>query len=155
MVKYGSYLLTSNGVTLLDDINDGRLDITYKPLSVPKPGELNPVHELLNDINESIRNGELVLKLSGFNRITFQKQMKLEGMVSLTSCHLFDPTIINSELKLVSITANSFFKHCEMSSMGYPYWGNLTFLYCDLNQSPEGLRPGSTQTFRMNKLIEI
>lgn len=152
MVKQGSYLLTTNGGSFMDE-DGGRLDIIYRPVGLPKPGELNPVHEIINDINESIRNGELILKLEGFSRITFQKRIHLEGTVSLSSSHLFDPIIINSSLKLVSIKASSYFKHCEMSSVGYPHWGDLTFLYCDFGQSPKGLRPGFAQTFKMNNLI--
>lgn len=138
---------------ITDTENNGTLEIVYKPLSLPTKDYPYPLYCVINDIREDIRHGRLSLSLTGVNTIVLQKKMKLEGGVKLISSHLFDPSIKNSQIRSSIIKARSTIEFSSLTNIGWTYWGELKFSFCEFNGNPQGLSKSIPQHYKHNNLI--
>lgn len=133
-----------------DLVNKGSLHIRCKPMGKPL---VPPAYEAWNDIEHSIKEGKLNLQLFGFNSIKEQKGFFLEGDVNLSSSHLYDPTIFNSSLHMVSLKPRAVIRNSKLMFVGASHYGTVFFNECQLNSTPsEGMSNGYSK-YNQNKLI--
>lgn len=123
-----------NVLIVNDLISEGSLRICCKPVAKP---EVSPVYAAWNDLECSIEHGDLILSLHGLNTITESRGFNLRGGVSLTSSHLFDPTIYDSQLYMTSIRSRSAIMNSNLSFIGVSNFGNITFNECEMKTTPE------------------
>lgn len=134
-----------SALRVYDHANKGTLIITFKPMG---KSEISPLFEAWNDIETAIASGKLKLSLFGYNTIKERRGFVLEGEVVLSSTHLYDPTVINSRLHLVSLKARSYIKDSELTFVGVPHFGRVMFNECQFNSLPNRVSQQYTSYYR-------
>ena len=121
-------------LVVFDRVNGGSLHISFN-----RKGkfEISPTFEAWNDLEVAINSGELDLILLGYSTIREYDGFILKGKVTLSSCHLFDPHIENSELHMVSMKPRTRIKDSILSFIGIPHFGTALFTECNLDALPK------------------
>lgn len=121
-----------------DSQNGGSLHIFFKPMG---KCEISPAYEAWNDLETAINNGELELRLFGYNTITERKGFFLKGKVDLSSTHLYDPQIENGNLHLMVIKPRCHIQNSTLSFIGLNQFGNASFIDCHFDALPKQAPP--------------
>lgn len=138
------------GALVINDLeNNGSLHITFKPYSKPS---ISPAFEAWNDLESDINSGKLNLRLFGFNTIREQKGFLLKGLVTLSSSHLYEPSIENGHLHLVSLRPKCEIKNSTLSYMGITHFGVILFNECTFDHAPKRVSDSYSSYYR-NQLI--
>lgn len=146
------YTFEVQGSTLVvtDELNEGSLRITCKPFHKP---DVSPVFELWNDIETAISQDRLKLSLFGISTIIERKRTVLDGEVILSSVHLRDAYLTNAKLHLVSLRQRCNIRNSTLVRVGSTRFGEVTFINCDLNHTPDELRTLTNATFMGNNIV--
>ena len=135
-----------------DLIHNGSLRIIFKPFGKPS---VSPVLEAWNDLEEVINTGRLNLQLHGINTIVERRRFLLQGDVVLSSSHLYDCSIRNSNLHMVSLKQKTIITNSTLKFVGSSRFGELEFKDCSYTNNPsEGYFRNYT-SYLNNQLVGI